>query len=59
MTNIYLTLTLVFQTLYVLHVPLISGDVQKRDIVLCKTHWNFLALKLAFRAHILIPPLHG
>jgi hypothetical protein len=31
MTNIYLTLTLVFQTLYVLHVPLISGDVQKRD----------------------------
>jgi hypothetical protein len=33
MTNIYLTLTLVFQTLYVLHVlvPPISGDVQKRD----------------------------
>jgi hypothetical protein len=28
-------------------------------LVLCKTHWNFLALKLAFRAHILIPPLHG
>jgi hypothetical protein len=31
MTNIYLTLTLAFQTLYVLHVPPISGDVQKRD----------------------------
>jgi hypothetical protein len=38
--------------------PIWGPSSRQSIVVLCKTHWNFLARKLAFRAHILIPPFH-